>query len=262
MELTKQEREIEKLTAETFASLSLGLWAVALIGYLTSGISWMTYFLVIVGAMSALFGIYLVLRWNWKQKQVLKYLEANKILKVVKLLVWLVALAIFAVNLIQTKVGWLIVTGLIIAIITAIVFYVGIWKTGGQERETRETTEEAKVENNTQQQEGCSNEDIYSKLAHIERKIDLSSLTQRSIAFYTLGTAFVILGVSLWPGLLEYIGMDMARFYSINPVALIVLGFIAIIYASVSQRAGREKLKKTKTMGTKGRKNVKSPRNR
>ena len=131
-ELTDQERKFKNLTAETFASLSLGLWAVALVGYLTSGISWMTYFLVIIGAMSALFGIYLVLRWNWKKKQVLEYLKTKRIIKVVKLLVWLVVLAIFAVNLIQTGVGWLIVTGLIIAIIAVIVFCVGISKAGGK----------------------------------------------------------------------------------------------------------------------------------
>lgn len=137
MELTKQEIEHRNLTAETFASLCLGLWTVALVGYLSSGISWETYFLVIVGVVSALFGIYLVLRRNWKQKQVLKYLETNRIIKTIKFLVWLIVILIFGVNLLQTKVGWLIVTGLITMIIALAVFYVGLFRVGKDKRKEK-----------------------------------------------------------------------------------------------------------------------------
>ena len=99
---------------------------------------------------------------------------------------------------------------------------------------------EAKVENNAQQQEGYSLEDIYKKLGCIERKVDSSSRTQKFVFLYALGAAFVILGLSYWPGLLEHIGMDTARFYFINPLAFIVLGFIAMICARVFQRAKKK----------------------
>ena len=132
MELTKQEREFKNLTAGSFASLSIGLWAVSLIGYLTLGITWATYFLAIVGAISALLSIYLILPWNGRQKSVLGFLKTNKIIGIVKLLVWLIVLAVFGVSLIQTKVIWLIVAGLIIVIIAFIVFCVGTSKAGGK----------------------------------------------------------------------------------------------------------------------------------
>ena len=134
METEEQLKQYKNSAAESFASLSFGLWTVSLIGYLSSGISWTTYFLVVVGAISALFStylsIYLVLPWDWKQKSVLKYLETNQTIKVTKFLVWLIILTAFAVMLVQTKVGWLIATGLIIIIIAFISFYVGLWKTG------------------------------------------------------------------------------------------------------------------------------------
>jgi len=110
---------------------------------------------------------------------------------------------------------------------------------GTKEREC-EKVQEAKVENNTQQEEAHSHEDIYKKLVCIERKIESSSRAQKVIFAFALGVAFVFLGLSYWPGLLELIGMDTARFYFINPVAFIVLGFIAIIYALVSQRAKKK----------------------
>lgn len=106
---------------------------------------------------------------------------------------------------------------------------------GTRERKCKKV-QEAKVEDNIQQQEGHSHEDIYKKLRCIERKIESSSRTQKSGIIYALGAAFVILGLSYWPGLMEHLGMDTARFYFINPVALIVLGFIAMILAYVVGR--------------------------
>jgi len=99
---------------------------------------------------------------------------------------------------------------------------------------------EAKTENNAHQQKGYSHKDIYSKLESIEKMVDSSSRTQKFVFLYALGAAFVILGLSHWPGFLEYIGMDTARFYLINPVAFIVLGFIAIICARMFQRAKKK----------------------
>ncbi len=103
--------------------------------------------------------------------------------------------------------------------------------------------QEAEVENNRQQKKAIRIKDIYRKLEGIENRIDSSSRTQKFAFLYALGAAFVILGLSYWPGLLQQLGIDTARFYLINPMAFIVLGFIAIIYARVFQRAKKKKLK-------------------
>jgi len=128
METDEQKKQYKNSTAESFASLSIGLWAVSLIGYLTSAISWETYLLAIIGAISALFSLYLIAPPNWKQKSVLESLKSNQITKIVKLLVWLIVILLFGVNLFQTKVIWLIVTGLITMVIAFIVFYIGIFR--------------------------------------------------------------------------------------------------------------------------------------
>ena len=122
--------EIQKraLTAESFATLSIGLWTVSLIRYLTSGISWMTYFLIVVGAISILFVVYLILPSHWKQESVLGYLERNKIIRVIKLLVWLIVLVTFGIQLVQIKIIWMVITGLITTIIAFVVFCVGLWR--------------------------------------------------------------------------------------------------------------------------------------
>jgi len=250
MELTKQERELEKSTAEAHGSLSLGLFATAcLVSSVSDGLWWIPF--VVLGILSMLSSFNLAFVHRWKRKRFLE-IAANVRIKHVA---WFLGLAGLGICLVKTGDT---VLGTIFIGLGYTIFIVGTWKTGGQERGTRETTEEAKVENNTQQQEGCSNEDIYSKLARIERKIDFSSLTQRNIAFYALGTAFVILGVSLWPGFLEWIGIGKGSFY-INSIAFWVLGVIPIIYAAVSQRAGKKKLEE-KEMGSKGRKNIKKPK--
>ena len=120
-------------------------------------------------------------------------------------------------------------------------------------------TQEAKVENNTQQQPDYSYKAIFQKMESIENKIDSSSQTQILSIFYALGAAFMILGLSYWPGLLEQIGMDTARFYLINPVALLVLGFITMLLAAPISKAVQRR-GKGKQMGTKGRKNIKKPK--
>jgi len=139
MELTKQEREYRNLTAESFAGLSIGLWTVSLIGYLTSGVTGATYFLAVVGAISVLISIYLMLPWNLGQKSALKFLETNKIMSIVKLLVWLIVILAFGVNLIQTKIIWLIIAGLITMILAFIVFYVVLFRTSKDKRKEKLT---------------------------------------------------------------------------------------------------------------------------
>jgi hypothetical protein len=113
-------------TAESFASLCIGLWTVSLVTYLSSGISGGTYFLIILGAMCALLGIYLVLPWHLKQKSALEVLDKYKITRFAKPLIWLIVIAIFGVRLVQTQISWLISIGLITVVIAWVVF-VFIW---------------------------------------------------------------------------------------------------------------------------------------
>jgi len=139
MEKEEQIRQRKNSITESFASLSIGLWTVSLIGYLTSAISWATYSLAIVGTISALLSIYLILpcNWTWRQKSVLEFLENNKIIRIIKLFVWFIIIAIFGVSLIQTEVIWLIVTGLITIIIAPIVFSVGLLRMNEDNKKER-----------------------------------------------------------------------------------------------------------------------------
>lgn len=123
----KEGRKLEKSTAESFASLSIGLWTVSLIGYLSSGISWETYPLAIGGLISTLFSGYLIVHCDWKQRPVLEFLETKQIIKSAKSLGWCIVLLVFATRLLHTEVGWLKVTGLIVAIIPVIIFNASLW---------------------------------------------------------------------------------------------------------------------------------------
>ena len=101
-------------------------------------------------------------------------------------------------------------------------------------------TQEAKVENNTQQQKDYSHEDIYQKLEGIESKIDSSSRVQKFGIIYALGAAFVILGLSFFPYLLEQIGISTTRFY-LNSIGFIILGSITMIAAYIISRRRSQK---------------------
>ena len=129
MEIKERIERCKTSTAESFASLSIGLWTVSLIGYLSSGISCTTYLLIVVGAIFALLSLYLVLPWNWKQKSALEFLEKYKITRFAKPLIWLIVLAVFGVALVQTKIIWLRPIGLITTIIAWVVF-VFVWAEG------------------------------------------------------------------------------------------------------------------------------------
>jgi len=133
METKEQVRRYKNSVAESFASLSFGLWAVSIIGYISSGVYLAMYVLVIAGAISALFSIYLsvylVLPWDWKQQLVLRFLETKKVMNATKLVIWLIILATFAVGIMQTEVVLLMFIGLIIVAIAFIVFfYVSIFR--------------------------------------------------------------------------------------------------------------------------------------
>ena len=131
MEGTKGKKELNMdtraSTSQSFAGLAIGLWTVSLIGYLTSGISGLTYVLIVFGGICALFGLYLILHFPWKQESTLEFLRRHRVIRLVKLLGWFIVLVMFGVGLVQTKVVWLVITGLItIVIIAFVVFFVGL----------------------------------------------------------------------------------------------------------------------------------------
>jgi hypothetical protein len=128
MDNEEQVRQYKKSTAASFASLSLALWAVALIGYSNQGISWATYVLVIVGVITALFSIYCVLPWDWKQNQTLRYLDEKHVMDAAKAVGWFAVLAAFATGLILTKVYWLIIIGILLGIFSYIIFLVSVYR--------------------------------------------------------------------------------------------------------------------------------------
>lgn len=98
-----------------------------------------------------------------------------------------------------------------------------------------------KKESGIQQPKSVSNEDIYEKLEDLENKIESSTQLQKFGIIYALGAAFVILGLSQWPGLLERLGIDTTRYYA-NSIAFIILGTATMILAfSISRRRKNER---------------------
>jgi hypothetical protein len=113
---------------ESFATLTLGLWSVCLIGYLHSGIDWTVILLIVVGSLSALFAMYIILPDKIGQGVVLAYFKKNNLLKIAKSLGWLIVVLLFGVALVQSEVLWLIIVGLITMIVTFVAFYISLWK--------------------------------------------------------------------------------------------------------------------------------------
>ena len=114
-------------TAASFATLAIGLWSVSLISYLSSGISGWVYFLAVFGAIFGLFTLYLILPTRWGQESLSQSIARRGYLKIAKSLGWSIVGAVFGVGLVQSKVPWMIIAGLITMIIAAVGFYVAIW---------------------------------------------------------------------------------------------------------------------------------------
>ena len=116
--------------AKSLATLAIGLCSVSLISYLASGVFWPVYILLAVGAISMLFGLYLILPLRWRQQSVLEFLDKHAVTTIVESLGWLVVLAVFGVALVQSGVGWMIVAGMVIMIAAFIAFYVAMYRIG------------------------------------------------------------------------------------------------------------------------------------
>jgi len=114
-------------TAESFATLAIGLWSVSLISYLSSGISGWVYFLAVIGAIFGLFTLYIILPPQWCQESISERITKRGYLRIVKSLGWLIVGLVFGVGLVQSKVPWMIIAGLITMIVSVVGFYVAIW---------------------------------------------------------------------------------------------------------------------------------------
>lgn len=107
MGLTEQERTLEKSTAGGHGSLSLGLFATALLVYNVSDGLWWIF--VVLGAVFALSAIYLVFFHRWKRKEILA-IAANVRIKYVA---WFLGFIALGIGLIQTQTNKWVVPGLI-----------------------------------------------------------------------------------------------------------------------------------------------------
>ena len=125
MELTEQEiKQYKNSLAENFGSLSLGIFAVSLIG----SVQWATIVLIIFGVLFALCGIYIIVPRNLKQEWFLRNVATKKNMAIFRRIGWFIVLAMFGYSLTQTGITWLKILGIIFAILAYVNFYIGIWR--------------------------------------------------------------------------------------------------------------------------------------
>lgn len=120
--------DTKKSASEILASLTLGLWTVAIIGYVRSGIDWSSITLFIIGLFTALCAGYFFFPLNWKKESALNLIQGHSILKVAKALGWLIRLLVFGVALVLTKIILFFNIGIIIMIIAFVIFYISMWR--------------------------------------------------------------------------------------------------------------------------------------
>ena len=122
METGENTRQYRNSVAETFGSLSLGIFAVSLIG----SVQWATIVLVLFGVLSALCGIYIVFAHDFGQGWFLRNVATAKNMAVFKRVGWLIVLAMFGYSLTQTGIIWLQVIGILFAFLAYVVFYISV----------------------------------------------------------------------------------------------------------------------------------------
>jgi hypothetical protein len=114
--------------------------------------------------------------------------------------------------------------------------------------DTGKVTQETKVKSH-------SPEDVYNKLENIENMIEAGNRIQKFGIFYALGVAVAFLALSYYLAFLQRVGLDTTTFYSINIPGLLALGIFMLVYAM-----NVKKPKEVQAVGTKGRKNIKKPK--
>ena len=137
MELTEQERELEKSTAESHGSLSIGLFATALLVRNTvDGVGWIS--IAVLGALFVLSSIYLAFVHKWKRKEFLGIAAKVQI----KHVAWFLGFTALGISLIRTEVNCLAIPGIIcIGLGYAILFFGSLRVGKGMATKARGTQE-------------------------------------------------------------------------------------------------------------------------
>ncbi|MBA7674707.1 hypothetical protein ES703_82928 [subsurface metagenome] len=122
MEPEEKTKQYRNSVAESFGSLSLGIFAVSLV----SSAQWSSIVLIIFGIMFALCGIYIIFPRDLKQEWLLENAAAPRHMAIYKRIGWLIVLAMFGYSLTQTGITWLRVIGILFAILAYVVFYISL----------------------------------------------------------------------------------------------------------------------------------------
>ncbi len=139
VELTKQERELEKSTAEAHGSLSLGLLATALLVWNTvDGVGWIS--IAVLGALFMLSSIYLVFVHKWKRKEFLGIAAKVQI----KHVAWFLGFTAIGIGLIRTEVNCLAIPGIICVGLGYAILFFGSLRAGKEMATKGRGTQEVK----------------------------------------------------------------------------------------------------------------------
>jgi len=122
METAERIEQYKNSVSENFGSLSLGIFAVSLIG----SVPWATIVLIIFGVIFALCGISMKIPLDLKQEWFLRKVATPERMAIFKSLGWFIVLIMFGYSLIQTSIVWLIVIGILFAISAYVVLFISI----------------------------------------------------------------------------------------------------------------------------------------
>ncbi len=140
IELTEQERKLEKSTAEAHGSLSLGLFATAVFTCsIVDGSWWIP--LVVIGALLALSSIYLAFIHRWKRKKFLEIAASVRLEHVA----WFLGFVALGISLLQTGCVILILIGEICIGIAYAILILGVMRVIIEAIRERRRTQKAKV---------------------------------------------------------------------------------------------------------------------
>ncbi|MFC1977387.1 hypothetical protein ACFLWS_03870 [Chloroflexota bacterium] len=141
MDTEESKKQYKNSVAETFGSLSIGLFTAALIG----SVDWATVLLIIFGAIFTLCGIYIFVPLDLRQQWFLANIATKKRTGVFKSVGWFIVVIMFAYNLTQTGVTWQLFVGIIFIGFSYVVLSLSIWKGWGKAlKKSNDSTSERK----------------------------------------------------------------------------------------------------------------------
>jgi len=122
MDTAEQLKQHRNSVAESLGSLTLGILGVSMVG----NTSWATYTLLVIAAIIAISGIYLMIPFNWKQESFLEKVATKQNMSIFKAIAWFIVFVMFGYNLIMTRITWLIIIGFLFMIIGYAVLCISI----------------------------------------------------------------------------------------------------------------------------------------